>query len=415
MTKLVLDSVAGGYDLSKINSNFQAIQDELQNKVLYRDNPDGEANTLESDIDANGKTIYNLASIQVQGYPDLGSLVEGVEADKVASEAAALAASDSEVAAEAALAEINTYRIVWKGAWSGVTNYEIYDAVEVNGSSYIAKAPSLNITPPNASYWELLASKGSDGGGAGDVVGPASSVGSAVPVFGDTSGKLIVDSGVLLSDKQDTLVSGTNIKTVNGSSLVGSGDVVVAPTYASDVEAAARTEAAKVLSPATFSAANIVMGTAVATTSGTAIDFTGIPTWAKRVNLMFTEVSTAGTSNLILRLGGSSGIETAGYLGASSYAGNAVPSAALSHSAGFLLSGISNVAVYSYSGVVTFSLRDEASTIWCVSGMLASTDSARVTNIAGYKSITGSLASIRLTTIGGVDAFDAGTINISWE
>ena len=33
------------------------------------------------------------------------------------------------------------------------------------------------------------------------------------------------DSGVAITDKQDTLVSGTNIKTVNGTSLLGSGDV----------------------------------------------------------------------------------------------------------------------------------------------------------------------------------------------
>ncbi|HET8689247.1 MAG TPA: hypothetical protein VFM18_21760 [Methanosarcina sp.] len=60
MTKLVLDSVNSGYDLSKVNTNFQKIVQELQNKILYRNNPDGEPNTLEQDIDANNKTIYNL-------------------------------------------------------------------------------------------------------------------------------------------------------------------------------------------------------------------------------------------------------------------------------------------------------------------------------------------------------------------
>jgi hypothetical protein len=32
----------------------------------------------------------------------------------------------------------------------------------------------------------------------------------------------------LLSGKQDTLVSGTNIKTINGESVLGSGDLVLA-------------------------------------------------------------------------------------------------------------------------------------------------------------------------------------------
>lgn len=60
MAKIVLDTITGGYDLSIINNNFDKIEAEFQNKVLYRDNPVGEANTLQSDIDANGKRIYNL-------------------------------------------------------------------------------------------------------------------------------------------------------------------------------------------------------------------------------------------------------------------------------------------------------------------------------------------------------------------
>lgn len=60
MAKISLTQIASGYDLSKINTNFQDIQDELNNKVLYRDNPVGEVNTLAQDVDANSNTIYNL-------------------------------------------------------------------------------------------------------------------------------------------------------------------------------------------------------------------------------------------------------------------------------------------------------------------------------------------------------------------
>jgi hypothetical protein len=62
--KIELDSVLGGYSLTKINENFQRIQDEFNNKVLYRDNVDGEANTLEDDIDVNSKRLYNLGAPQ---------------------------------------------------------------------------------------------------------------------------------------------------------------------------------------------------------------------------------------------------------------------------------------------------------------------------------------------------------------
>lgn len=77
---------------------------------------------------------------------------------------------------------------------------------------------------------------GGGGGGSGDVVGPASSVDNNIAVFDGTTGKLLKDGGAAISSlattvqlgtKQDTLVSGTNIKTVNGTSLLGSGDVVI--------------------------------------------------------------------------------------------------------------------------------------------------------------------------------------------
>lgn len=60
MTKLVLDTTNSGSGLSVINDNFQKIQTEFQNNILYRNNPIGEPNSLGSDIDMNSNRIYNL-------------------------------------------------------------------------------------------------------------------------------------------------------------------------------------------------------------------------------------------------------------------------------------------------------------------------------------------------------------------
>lgn len=74
--KIVLDDVASGYQLSKINANFQKIEDELNNKVLYKLPPEGEANALEQDMDVNGKKLYNLptpvlnSQAATKGYVD---------------------------------------------------------------------------------------------------------------------------------------------------------------------------------------------------------------------------------------------------------------------------------------------------------------------------------------------------------
>lgn len=48
--------------------------------------------------------------------------------------------------------------IVWQGAWSGATAYVANDAVSYNGSSYICILGHTNHVPPNATYWNVIAS-----------------------------------------------------------------------------------------------------------------------------------------------------------------------------------------------------------------------------------------------------------------
>jgi hypothetical protein len=64
MAKLVLNDLTNTYNVTKINENFTRIEAEFQDKVLYRNNTVGEANTLESDVDANSKRIINLLDVQ---------------------------------------------------------------------------------------------------------------------------------------------------------------------------------------------------------------------------------------------------------------------------------------------------------------------------------------------------------------
>ncbi|KYK44774.1 hypothetical protein A1D31_35720 [Bradyrhizobium liaoningense] len=58
-----------------------------------------------------------------------------------------------------------------KGAWSGVTAYSVNDIVTLSGSSYACVLDHTNHTPPNATYWQLLAERGTDGDAATVVVG----------------------------------------------------------------------------------------------------------------------------------------------------------------------------------------------------------------------------------------------------
>lgn len=72
---------------------------------------------------------------------------------------------------------------------------------------------------------QLLSQVVAGGTTPGDTSGPASATNNNVAVFDGATGKLLKDGGATLAAKQDVLVSGTNIKTINGSSLLGSGNL----------------------------------------------------------------------------------------------------------------------------------------------------------------------------------------------
>src|SRR5690554_1924370 len=58
--------------------------------------------------------------------------------------------------------------INWRGTWNAETAYQPRDAVFSGGSSYYALNANTNSQPPNAN-WALLAQKGLDGEGSGNM------------------------------------------------------------------------------------------------------------------------------------------------------------------------------------------------------------------------------------------------------
>ncbi|WP_334625633.1 hypothetical protein [Rhizobium johnstonii] len=81
----------------------------------------------------------------------------------------------------------------------------------------------------------------------------------------------------------------------------------------------------RVTSYTRIGANGLVSGTVVAA-SGTAIDFTSIPSWAKRITVSFEGISTSGTTGVSLQLGDSGGVETSGYLAEQATASHLRPS-----------------------------------------------------------------------------------------
>ena len=154
----------------------------------------------------------------------------------------------------------------------------------------------------------------------------------------------------------------------------------------------------------------LVSATAQASTSGTSIDFTGIPSWVKRITVMFNGVSTSGTSVVQVQLGDSGGFETTSYLG-SANTFNATPSAS-NYSSGFVF--IEDVAAATiFHGNMT--ITNISGNTWTESHSGGVSSSAAVTFGGGSKSLSDTLTQIRITTVNGTDTFDAGTINILYE
>lgn len=151
-------------------------------------------------------------------------------------------------------------------------------------------------------------------------------------------------------------------------------------------------------------------GTSVNSTSGTAIDFTSIPSWVKRITVMFNGVSLSGVDDIIVQIGAGSNSAT-GYGGSSSYASTGLGFANYTTGFGIKLSG---GAVSSISGSMIIFNVDAASFIWSESLTVGDSSVGSIFG-GGTKTLAGTLDRIRITTVGGTDTFDAGKINIMYE
>lgn len=153
----------------------------------------------------------------------------------------------------------------------------------------------------------------------------------------------------------------------------------------------------------------MVRGTAVNSTSGTSIDFTGIPSWVKRITVMFSGVSTNGASVLHIQIG-SGTIQTTGYeCIASGF--TATSANTLGFTSGFATGDTSSTAQIRNGH---FEIINIASNRWLFDGGLSLTGLGKHISSGGV-TLSGTLDRVRITTVNGTDAFDAGQINIMYE
>ena len=156
----------------------------------------------------------------------------------------------------------------------------------------------------------------------------------------------------------------------------------------------------------------LTAGTSVSA-SGTSVDFTSIPSWVKRITVMLSGVSTNGSSPVQVQLGDAGGIENTGYIGSVATISGGVANFAFS--AGFLISSSGGEAATTvrYGSLIISKINNNLYT--AIGNFSYGSTDTRFFVLAGNKDLSDTLDRVRITTVNGTDAFDAGSINILFE
>lgn len=94
---------------------------------------------------------------------------ESAESTRQTNETARVSAEKSRVSAETARQSAESARNVWE-AYDAAKTYVPGNKVSFNGSSYVCTAATTGHAPTDTAYWLLIAQKGEDGKGAGDML-----------------------------------------------------------------------------------------------------------------------------------------------------------------------------------------------------------------------------------------------------
>jgi len=152
-----------------------------------------------------------------------------------------------------------------------------------------------------------------------------------------------------------------------------------------------------------IAAERVVRETPKVTTSGTAVGFTGLPSWVDRITVQIMGVSTTA-GGAYIQIGSGSYVST-GYL--SGYGSIQTSSSATASATGFL--AVQTQACY---GSVILTLANSTTNTWVASGSIWYPAAPAMYVITGQVSLSGVLDRIQITTTG---AFNAGSVNIIYE
>jgi len=253
---------------------------------------------------------------------------------------------------------------------------------------------------------------------------PGTTVDQGFALWSGTAGDTLIDNGptiatAQIADEAVTLAKQAHIDTrkILGRTTAATGDVEVLDFLdddaftADDANAVASQQSIKAQIATQVATVTLNLGTPVASTSGTSIDFT-ISAGAKNIVVNYGSLSTSGTDPILVQLGDAGGIEASGYLGAAS-ALDTAPTVT-QFTAGHAITEVQGAANIGH-GRIEMTLLDASTFTWAINGVGANSNNDVMHVSASGKSLSAELTTVRITTTGGTDTFDLGKINVAFE
>jgi hypothetical protein len=285
-------------------------------------------------------------------------------------------------------------------------NVAVGGTLTVGGVSAVAVAPSTagNVLTSNGTAWTSAAPSG---GTTPSAIGqiPFSTNGSTYT----PTQKIVQGTAITTTTTSFTGATSGASTTLTASSVTGTiqvGQVIAGTNITAGTTITALGTGTGGAGTYTISPAST--GTVSGTITVVGVDFLSIPSWVKRVTVMFSGVSTSGTSNPLIQIGSGS-VQSTGYIG---YCTN-VSTSTISSTSGFPLN--SAAAANTLTGFLVLNLL--ASNKWIIGGNSTLNQSGTIYALmnSGEVTLSGALDRVRITTAGGTDTFDAGSINIMYE
>jgi len=231
---------------------------------------------------------------------------------------------------------------------------------------------------------------------------------SSITINGDTSGSVILQAPAVAGSTTLTLPTsnGTVVSSnsTGGISYTGGGSIIFPASGTVTIPAGTGNAAIQGVST------NIVQGTSQATTSGSSFLFTGIPSYAKRVIILFNGVGQSTSVNGLVQIGSGS-ITSTGYISSAISSQSAASSSGGSTStAGYIIWDAYNNSPFTGQVVLT----NFSGNIWISSGLLVNQSDSRGATSSGTVTLSGALDRVNITGVT-TPTFNAGSINILYE